>query len=275
MRETWAGDSVYGDLQAAIRANNRVWYLLYYDELVERPECQLTLLRGADWNYYNCAQAICRVTPKLLDEVEAFYAREGLAPGVYLDPAAPGELLPLLIERGYEELPAELELWHVLELGTLPQMVSLQEVLKVPLSALRRVEVTQRSGALFDTFVGLDARENGLSTAVAEKLARNLADRRLPGVEFHCLLYLLEDVPVATGAVGIVGELALFAEAATASSHRRLGLHSAMLLERVALARAAGCRWAYFTSTEHASSALSGARVGFRRVFERRFFQRR
>src|SRR5262245_43214471 len=75
-----------------IRANNAVWAAMYYDELVDTDSYQLTYMADADAGYYNCAQAVSRSDPDVLDAIEAFYSARGLPPAVYLDP----ESAPLL-----------------------------------------------------------------------------------------------------------------------------------------------------------------------------------
>ena len=45
-----------------IRANNALWSVLYYDELIETPTYQLSFLAEADAGFYNCAQAVTRVS---------------------------------------------------------------------------------------------------------------------------------------------------------------------------------------------------------------------
>lgn len=56
-----------------MRGNNRTWWLLYYDELADREDYQLSLVDEQDIDgYYNCAHAVRRCDRDTIAEIEAF-----------------------------------------------------------------------------------------------------------------------------------------------------------------------------------------------------------
>jgi GNAT superfamily N-acetyltransferase len=258
-------------VHALLRANNRVWAALYYDELVETPAFQLTAMAGADAGYYNCAQAVTNADPATLDAVEAFYQARGLPPAFYLDPdSAPG-LEEHLVSRGYQETCAEEERCLVHDAARLPPPGSL---LRLPPDRVRLAHLGGPEDPLFGAFLHVDGAANDLPARIVDRLAANLRSPAPPGVELRCLLALVDGEPAASCLVGLHEEYALFAECGTLPEHRRRGLFSALVLSGLALARGRGAGTALLTAAASAHSVPAAQGVGFRLLCTRRYFCR-
>ena len=254
-----------------IRANNALWARLYYDELVERPGYQLTLLRGADAGFYSCAQALTRADGEVLAEIEAYYRGKGVAPAVYLDPESPPALLPALQAAGWREVPQEEERCHVLDLSALHAGPPSRARLKPAAARVEAVRLTGPEDPLLAAFLDVDAEVNELPPTVRASLTRHLRAPRVDEAAVHCFVALLDGAVVATRVVGLVGDLALCAEGATLPAHRRGGIYSSLLLEGLHFARAAGARTAFLTASSTAHSNLAVAKLGFTHAFSRTY----
>jgi hypothetical protein len=257
-----------------IRANNVLWSLLYYDELIEAPAFQLTYMKDADAGFYNCAQAIEQFDRGVLDEIERYYRAKGLAPAIYVDPHGPPDLAARLLEAGYVVVPEEQESCHVLEL------TSAATAWPDPRSKLRlaaeRVTLVHLGGPhdpRLDAFIDVDATASALPAAVRDKLAHNLRTRRRDGVEIHCFVALVDGEVVSTRLVGLAGEFALYAEGGTLEAYRRLGLYSYLMLEGLRFARAAGKRYAFQTAGRDSHSNPAVLALGFTRACVRPYYQ--
>ncbi|MGW4134543.1 hypothetical protein [Amycolatopsis japonica] len=256
-------------VRTAIRLNNRVWWCLYYDELYEADDLQCTYMRDADEDFYNCAQALGRADDSILEFVEDYYA-PAITPAVYVDPAAPPSLVPLLHARQYAVVPEEREFWYRYPLLDGPGPAP---ALKV---ATERVEVLRIDPLApeLDDFVHINKVASRLSTEVAGNLRRNLIQRRLHDVRMVLLLALLDGRPAATGAVGICQGMAFLAEGGTLDFARGLGLHSFLIHQRLATAEAAGATVAFGTTAVDTLAHRSLRRVGFDLVWTRDYFRR-
>ncbi len=257
-----------------IRANNALWAAMYYDELVDTSDYQLTFMAGADAGYYNCAQAVSRADDDVVSAIEAFYTARGLLPAVYLDPESAPGLPSLLAAAGYAEIPAEAEHGYALELHAAPADPAPAAVLHVPLERVHVVRLHGPDDPLLPAFLDVDASANALPDRVRHKLEHKL---RTPvaNVEVCCLLALLDGQPAASCVVGLVGETAIFAEAATLPAFRRLGLLSRLMLDGLAIARSSGARVAFLTAATDAASNPAVHKLGFRRICTRTYMQRR
>ncbi|WP_437953458.1 GNAT family N-acetyltransferase [Sorangium sp. So ce296] len=258
-----------------VRANNAVWAAMYYDELVDTDDYQLTYMADADAGYYNCAQAVSRSGPDVLAAVEAFYAARGLPPAVYLDPESAPGLRAQLAAAGYAEIPGEAENCHLLDLrGPAPDGSPPEAALRLPVERVRAVRLAGPDDPLFPAFVDVDGTSNELPDAVRRKLAQNLRDRCLPGVEVHCFLALVDGVPASSRVVGFCDGCALYAEGGTLPAYRRLGLYAFLMLHGLAFARARGARFAFQTAAASAHSNPAVLKLGFQRVCTRSYWRR-
>jgi hypothetical protein len=256
-------------VRGAIRSNNRMWWCLYYDELYEIDDLQCTYLRDAGEAFYNCAQAIGHVDDKILDFIDDYYWPD-IAPAVYTDPAAPQQLVPMLVARDYREIRAEREYWYrcdVLQGGWQPPIV------KVAPERVSVVRVDPKGNELHD-FVQINKVASNLPDNVASGLYRNLSTRSLRDVELFLYLALLDGRPAATRAVGICREMAFFAEGGTMPSARRLGLYSFLTDLGLHTAAASGARVAFATTGEDTNARPALQKMGFEIAWTRDYFRR-
>ena len=261
-------------LHRMIRANNELWSLLYYDELIEAPSFQLTYMKDADAGFYNCAQAIERFDDAVLGEIERYYRGKGLPPAIYVDPQGPRELAPRLLEAGYAVIPEEQEHCHVLDL-TSPEVAwpDPRSKLRLPAERVTLAHLDGPGDPLLDAFIEVDATASTLLPAVRDQLARNLRTRRRDGVEVHCFVALVDGAVASTRLVGLAGDFALYAEGGTLPAYRRLGLYSYLMLEGLRFARAAGKQYAFQTAGRESHSNPAVLALGFTRACARTYYQ--
>jgi hypothetical protein len=247
---------------------------MYYDALVDTIDYQLTYMADADAGYYNCAQAVSRSGPLVLDAIEAFYTARGLSPAVYLDPESAPGLRSQLAAAGYVEVPEEEENCHLLDLRGAPEGLLPEAALRIPVGRVRMVHLTGPDDPFFGAFLDIDGTANELPEPVLRKLEQNLRARRGPGVSVHCFVALVDGIPVSSRLVGLSGEYALYAEGGTLPAFRRLGLYSFLMLKGLAFARRRGARFAFLTAAASANSNPAARKCGFHRVCTRTYFRR-
>jgi len=102
-------------LHKIFRASNKVWNAMYYDELLDTDDFQISYLKEADRLYFNAAHALASASSEILDTIEFYFKQRSMQPGVYLDPANPTALEETLLQRGYSLAEEEEENWYVLE----------------------------------------------------------------------------------------------------------------------------------------------------------------
>jgi GNAT superfamily N-acetyltransferase len=261
-------------LHRMIRANNELWSLLYYDELIEAPSFQLTYLDGADAGFYNCAQAIERFDAGVLESIERYYRGKGVAPAIYVDPDGPGDLAQRLLDAGYVVVPEEQESCHVLDLTSSATVwPDPQSKLKIAAERVTLVHLDGPSDPLLDAFVAVDAAASALPRAIQEKLAHNLRTRRRDGIEVHCFVAVVDGEVASTRLVGLAGDVALYAEGGTLPAFRRLGLYSYLMLEGLRFARAGGKQTAFQTASRDSHSNPAVLALGFTRACVRAYYQ--
>lgn len=260
-------------IHEAIRANNLVYELMYYNELINEPNYQLTWMEEADLAYYNCAQAIDRFSPQLVKEVEDFYNKKGLQPAFYIDPDSPKELLNHLKENGYREIQNEEESWQYLDLTTIQDDIDPKQYLKIDPKTVTVVEV-KPEGDYFDEFIRIDSECNELTPEISANLKRNLTEKQAEEVKNTLFLCLVDRVPVATASVGINNEIAIFAEGATLPDYRRKGLYTYLLAKSVEHSISNGAKKAYLIAEIDAYSNATSQKVGFKHAFNRQYWQK-
>jgi hypothetical protein len=261
-------------IQAFIRGNNAVWYLMYYDELVEMPHWQLTFLREADAGFYNCAQAVTRLDDEDLERIEGFFTTRGVPPAFYVD-ADSSAWLPILLEKnGYIKVDDETEHWWALEL-TRDCIQRWRETLfhKRPPADVTIEEVAPGGPAQFESFLQVDQVANQLPDAIVAKLRRNIGTHTWPGARNHYFLGRVQGEPAFSGSVGFYSDMAFLAEGGTLPIFRRAGLHAEMIRHRALFAHQHGARWLAFTCTCMALSNRTGSRLGFELAFVRDYFR--
>ena len=264
-------NSLLGQL---LRANNRVWSSLYYDELVETNDYQLTFMAGADAGFYSCAQVVSRDDDDLLSLVAHHYRRRGVAPAFYVDPGSPPGLVTRLERAGYLPEDEERENCHLLDLRV-PPVASPSEVLRLAPSRLQCIRLEGPTDPWLEAFLAVDSTANHLSAVVQSKLSAHLRRDPRPGVERHCFLGLVDGIPVSTRLVSFEGDFALLAEGGTLPAFRRHGVYASLLLEALSFAQSSGKRYAFFTAAVPAFSNPAARKLGFTLAATRTYYRLR
>lgn len=169
-------------------------------------------------------------TGETLDEVEAFFARHGVAYAVTLAPGAePADLAQLLEQRGFVRGYA----WTKFALFFACDLDHKQEK---PAAAppWLRVERVGAGGA--SAFADVFERAYGTPPAV-----RPMIERAPSLAGWHCFVAFAGDAPVATGALCVTGDVGWLGMAGTLPAFQRRGAQSAILAARMDAARTAGC----------------------------------
>lgn len=262
-------------IQALIRGNNAVWYLMYYDELVDTPSWQLTFLREADAGFYNCAHAVTRLNDADQECIEAFFMDRGVAPAFYVDPESSAWLPERLQQHGYVEVDEEAEHWWVVELTQDRSERWRQSCYHKLAPGEVAIElVAPDDSASFEAFLRVDQRANQLPDNIMAKLRRNILTHTWPGARNHYFLGRVRGEPVCSGSVGFWSGMAFLAEGGTLPDHRGAGLHTEMIRQRALFAHQHGARWLAFTCTRTALSNRTGSRLEFELAFVRHYFRK-
>lgn len=165
-------------------------------------------------------------TEATLDEIDAFFARRGLAYGIALTPhAQPPELPRWLETRGFQRGYA----WT-----KFAQPAGRARDLDHLADTMLRVEELSpdRAGVFADVFV----RAYG-----TPELVRPLLER-VPGSEgWRCFTAFDGETPAATGALFVTGSVGWLGAAGTLPEFRRRGAQAALLAARIEAGGAAGC----------------------------------
>jgi GNAT superfamily N-acetyltransferase len=196
------------------------------------------------------------VTAEELDELEEFYRRRGAAVNIELCPLADESLRHLPGERGYRII----EFSNVLVRELTPEDVHI-----VPDPA---VKVRQAGSADAEVYGDVASRgffEHGDIPQFMKEVAECFT-RMTMMTQF---LAELDGRVAGGGGVGIHGEVATFAGAATLPEFRNRGVQKALIQARLAFAAAAGCKLAMVTTMPGSGSYRNAARQGFRIVYTR------
>jgi GNAT superfamily N-acetyltransferase len=188
------------------------------------------------------------------EALEEFFLSRSAAVHHEVSPLASPDTLVHLSERGYRPL----------EVST---------VLVRPTSRLvasnRRIEVREirpEEGGLWSRTAGEGWRSESAELASFIEAFGQIMTRA-EGV--HCFLAEIEGCPVATGAVSVVGDVALLAGASTIPSARRQGAQLALLAARLAYASSRGAALAMMVAEPGSASQRNAERQGFRTAYTR------
>jgi len=193
-------------------------------------------------------------TAEGLAELEAFFLSRGTDVMHEVSPFAGVETLALLVARGYEPI----------ELST----VLVQPIAAVarPESALtvRAVEPGRDDAAWIETSVAGWSSDPAIASFVREIAEVNAANRAMTR-------YVVEraGTPIATGALGVHGDVALLAGASTVPEARGAGAQALLLAQRLADAGARGCAVAMMVTALGSTSQRNAERRGFRVAYTR------
>lgn len=193
-----------------------------------------------------------------IDAMIAFYESRGVEPRVELSPFAHESLVAGLAARGFvvrefenvlaRALPADERLDDLLPHGR-PAGLELRPLDPRDDQAVRRsADLTLRG------FFEPDAIPPAMREACEAAL-------RLPGT--FAYLAFVDGVLVATGSANASGEVASLMGVSTLASHRGRGIQQALIVERLAAARARGCTLATIGSRPGIPTERNAMRLGF------------
>ncbi|MCC6318106.1 MAG: hypothetical protein IT361_10485 [Gemmatimonadaceae bacterium] len=198
------------------------------------------------------------VTADLLDEIEAFFAARGAPVFHEVSPLADDGVLALLAARGYTPI----ELTSVMFRELHADVVFSPDAVGSPVT-VRRAEPGDHD-AWIDTAVAGWAE----FTEYAGEI-RELSRITFARASARSYLAMLGGRPVATGALGVSGGVALLAGASTIPEARRQGAQLALLNARLRDAALAGCDVAMMCARPGSASQRNAERHGFRIAYTR------
>lgn len=196
-----------------------------------------------------------------LDRMEAVFFRRGEPSRVVVCPLADPAFIEALARRGYRLTGFENILIRPLA-GDTPEAASPPGIEVQP--------VDRETAGLYANVVAPNFVEPGEPVAdIVEMMATMI------GLE-HASAFLawIDAVPVGGGAVFIRERLALLAGAATQPAYRNRGVHAALHLARLDLARRAGCDVAAQGAQPGSTSQRNAERRGFHVAYTRAFLVR-
>lgn len=188
-----------------------------------------------------------------LAAIEAWFAERGTDTSHEVSPFAGVATLQALVARGYQ--PIELS------------SVLVQPITERAMPAglhVRAIDPGVDGATWADTSVAGWSAEPALAAFIRTIAEVNVANREMT----H---YLVErdGEPIATGSLGVCGDVALLAGASTIPSARGLGAQAALLAKRLADARARGCTVAMMAAGVGSTSQRNAERNGFRVAYTR------
>ena len=189
-----------------------------------------------------------------LAAIEAWFAERGAATNHEVSPFAGVATLQLLVARGYKPI----------ELSTvLVQPISDRTEYTGPLT-VRAIDPDVDGQVWGDTSCAGWVRDPTFAPVMRAVVDANIANRTVAQ-------YLVErdGEPIATGSLGICGDVALLAGASTIPSARGQGAQAALLAKRLADARARGCTAAMMVADVGSTSQRNAERNGFRVAYTR------
>lgn len=260
-------------LHSIIRDSNRVWQAMYYDELIDKSEYQISYLEKADRPYFNCAQVL--QNKSYLDEIEDYFLTKKLPPAIYIDPEGPKDLEPFLRERGYQEVQEEQENWYSLDCGQINFHALRQEIQNYHASS-PDIECVPflplTSSSLLDQFIKLNGWVNKISPQSLNKLKQNLLHPKDSHIQFICFLVCKEGQAISCGLVSCFQNKAFLSEGATHPKHQNKGIYSWHRKMAILLALQHKFSHLYVNCDRGAYSNHTYKRLGFQEICKRQFF---
>jgi hypothetical protein len=197
------------------------------------------------------------IASQQLDDLEHFFASRGSETHHEVSPLAGVETFARLADRGYR--PIELTSVMFLPLEGRPSIARLGGT---------RVKVHQATHDEAELFADVAARGWSEMPSVVPFL-RDLSQVfavREGGVSF---VAELDGLPIACGALGVTGDVALLAGASTIPEGRRQGAQLALLDARLHYAAAHGCTLAMMGAAPGSASQRNAQRHGFQIAYTR------
>lgn len=194
------------------------------------------------------------VTEDELQMVESFYAERDAATEIELASIANRQLVRLLADRSYR-----LTRFRNIYASTASTMGSSRP--RPTRAVVETVDESNRDDWSATLIAGFGYDE---PSDIERTEEWNEALLATPGLT--ALLARVDGEPAGAASVLIQGTAAVLGGAATRPGHRRSGIQSALIAERVELARASGCDLAVVTADPGSTSARNAERAGFHLV---------
>lgn len=198
------------------------------------------------------------VTEGQLERIEAFFASRQAPVFHEASPFLHPETLALLSDRGYRPV----------EMSTVLVRPTDDEIRSDSAIAVREIVAGEEELWARTAGRGWESESAELGSFI-ESFGRVIAQAR----GMHSFLAERDGVPVATGSLGIHGNVALLAGASTIASARRCGAQGALLAHRLRFAAERGIPLAMVVTAPGSGSQRNAERRGFRVCYTRTKWQ--
>lgn len=196
------------------------------------------------------------VTEDELDQLEDFYHSRGAAVNIELCPLADESLRSLLGERGYRVI--EFSQVMVRELTAADADLKLSPAISVR-------QTTAADAPIYGEVMSRGFFEHGDVPQFMDEVSQCFTQLKM----LTSFLAEADGKVAGCGGVGIHGEVATFAGAATLPEYRNRGVQTALMQARLAFAASSGCRLAMVTTMPGTASYRNAARQGFQIAYTR------
>ena len=204
-----------------------------------------------------CLGLFDAITAVELQRLEDFFRQRGAPVCHEVSPIADLSLLPLLNQRGYQPIEFTSIMWRAIA-GDVNLTMSRNERLRI-----RPVDEDE-----YDLWAETAARGWSESPELADYV---LTLSQIGAHRKHAVSFIAElsGRPIATGAMSMIGGVALLAGASTIPEGRKQGAQLALLETRLRHAAANGCDLAMMGALPGSASQRNAERQGFRIAYTR------
>lgn len=260
-------------LRSIFRDSNKVWDAMYYDDLLDTPNYQISYLADAERPYFNCAHVV--QDKNCLEAIENYFEKRNLSPAIYIDPEGPQDLERTIKEKGYSEILEEQENWYGLDCSYINISKIRQQIYNYQnsfpeIQCISFLPLTPSS--LLDEFMELNGSVNQIPDHSLAKLKKNLLFPKESGVRFVCFLVCTENKAISTGLMGCYNGKAFLAEAATHPEYQNKGIHTWQRKITTLLAAQHRISHLYVNCDRDSYSNNTYRRLGFKEICQRRLF---
>lgn len=255
-------------IKKLIVANNAVWKQMYYDDVFDFDDFQLSYLKNAQLPWYNCAHVFGEIKADIVKRVEYEFSRLGQNPAFYVESQTHAGDCQVLIDSGYRKIEEFRENWLVFNLNKAPDLLLSSLKLRFPIN-FEIMEVNRRDSVMVSEFLHIDAETNDLSHSTIEVIRRHIEN---PSFKNRYYLGSFEGKFGFIGSMGMHEDVAILAEGGTLQQFRGHGLHKIMTLFRLKEALQLSASWAMYTTDGNSLSMQNALKLGFECLFYRNFY---
>ena len=260
-----------------IRDNNIFWSALYYDELHNYDNFQISYFLAGDFNYYNCAHVINSLSADDFEIIEDYFKSKNKSSCIYTHDDKDIKLISILKERGYKEKEDENENFWALKLNDkYISELKKQNFLKDP--SLKLQVTTVKNDSELKSFIELNAITNSLTQDIKTNLYNNLSNKNKNKNKNNIkpINYLGKDINndsyICCGNLGIVNETGCMAEDGVLEKYRRKGIHKHLYQQRIISSYLNNAKYVVVTCDKDAISNLTPKSLGFELACTRRLW---